>query len=59
MLTSNVFRGTSLSECSECVNRSSGPVVCTGVHMDSSEPFVGGSCYQNNVRGKPNLLCLF
>ena len=57
----NTVEGLSImgSGLSECVNRSAGPVICTGVHMDSSEPFVGGSCYQNNVRGKPNLLCLF
>ena len=42
-----VISGSSLPECN---NRSFGPIVCTGVHMDSSEPFVGGSCYQNNVR---------
>jgi hypothetical protein len=22
----------------------------TGIHMDSSEPFVGGSCYENVVK---------
>ena len=56
----NTVEGLSImgSGLSECLNRSAGPVICTGVHMDSSEPFVGGSCYQNNVRGKPNL-CLF
>jgi hypothetical protein len=32
----------------ECRNVSSGPVLCTGLHMDSSESFVGGSCYQNS-----------
>lgn len=48
----NTIEGVSIvgSSLPECTNRSSGPVVCTGVHMDSSEPFVGGSCYQNNVR---------
>ena len=48
----NIVEGLSITGSSlpECINRSSGSLICTGIHMDSSEPFVGGSCYQNNVR---------
>ena len=48
----NTVEGLLIAGCGlpECTNVSTGPIICTGVHMDSSEPFVGGSCYQNNVR---------
>lgn len=34
----------------ECTAKASGELSCTGLHLDSSEPFVGGSCYQNVIR---------
>jgi hypothetical protein len=48
----NIIEGITISGAGipACTNRSTGPVLCTGLHMDSSEPFVGGSCYQNVVR---------
>lgn len=34
----------------ECTSKVSGELTCTGLHMDSAEPFGGGSTYQNVIR---------
>lgn len=50
---SNTVEGLSIAGAAqrpECTGRHDGPVECTGVHMDSSQPLAGGSCYSNVVR---------